>query len=67
MIDKLILEGEMEQALSHLDSVYVPITIATLKPVASSDDQVDFFLQLLVERIENKSNIWKYIVRMKSI
>ena len=58
----------MEAALSMLDNPLTPATIATMKPntLSSDENQIDFFLHLLVERTDNKANAWKFIIRMKS-
>eukprot|EP01119_Soliformovum_irregulare_P019994 TRINITY_DN6426_c0_g1_i1.p1 TRINITY_DN6426_c0_g1~~TRINITY_DN6426_c0_g1_i1.p1 ORF type:complete len:1202 (+),score=377.45 TRINITY_DN6426_c0_g1_i1:319-3606(+) len=67
VIDKLVLAGEMDKALSLLDNIAIPINIGNAKPLASQDvDGVDSFLLLLIERTENKGNVWKYIIRMKN-
>ncbi len=67
VLQKLVLGGELEQALRFIDSEHTAAIINNLDVPSADGNQLDFYLHLLIDKMEDKGSIWQYIPRVKSI
>jgi hypothetical protein len=70
MLDQFILNGDIEKGLSLIDSKFIPEQILLLPGHQATTEagpyDMDFVLQFIIEKTEDKSSVAPYIVRMKS-